>query len=271
MPVAGHDVEHTFGQAGFDRQFGQPQRGERSLLAGFEHHAVARSQRGAEFPGGHQQRVVPRHDGAHHPHGLAGDERQRAAPCGSDLVVDLVDGLAVPGDAACAGRHVDAQAVADGLAHVQRFKQCQLVLGGENFFGKAHQDLLAHGRRLVRPAAVIEGAARRGHGRIDVWRLASRHLRDGASVDRRDAAEGLTSGAVAPAPVDEQPPIGAALGGQRVPVARSGSHRQNVTTTEAPNSWLFFFHSFLSMYSNTRRSAKSKRYSSLNSVYSLKR
>ena len=47
-------------------QLRQPQRRERRLLGGLEHHGVAAGERRAELPGRHQQREVPRDDLAHH-------------------------------------------------------------------------------------------------------------------------------------------------------------------------------------------------------------
>ena len=48
---------------------------------------------GPDLPGRHQQREIPRHDGADHPERLARDQRQRLARGGRDLVVHLVDRL----------------------------------------------------------------------------------------------------------------------------------------------------------------------------------
>ncbi|MNM70584.1 hypothetical protein D3C81_822170 [compost metagenome] len=59
--IALDHVEHALGQQVADQfeQYGNAQRG---LFGGLEHHAVAGGQRWREFPGGHQQREVPRDD-----------------------------------------------------------------------------------------------------------------------------------------------------------------------------------------------------------------
>ena len=66
--------------------------GERRLLRGLEDDAVARREGGAELPGGHQEREVPRHDGADDAERLADDRdvrvrarsaRSRRRPCRS--------------------------------------------------------------------------------------------------------------------------------------------------------------------------------------------
>ena len=69
-----------------------------------------------------------------------------------DLVVDLVDGLGVPGDAARGRGNVDGQAVADRLAHVERLEQRELVAVREDQLGETLQHALALARRLARPA-----------------------------------------------------------------------------------------------------------------------
>ncbi|MCY1175544.1 hypothetical protein D9M73_157870 [compost metagenome] len=60
-----HDVQHARWQQVAD-QFDQHGDAQRGLLGGFEHHAVAGSQGRSEFPGGHQDREVPRDDLADH-------------------------------------------------------------------------------------------------------------------------------------------------------------------------------------------------------------
>ena len=180
---AGHHVEHPRRQAGIDRQFGQPQRGERALLAGLEHHRIARRQRRPQLPRGHDHRIVPGHDDAHHAHRFARDECQGVGRRGGDLVVNLVHGFRVPGDAARRTGHVHGQRILDGLAHVQRFQQGKFVLGGQDLFGKLQQDLLAHRRWLASPAGIVKGRACGGHGRVDVRGPAARHGTEQAAVD----------------------------------------------------------------------------------------
>ena len=58
--VAGNDVDDAIREAGFLHQFAETQCRERCLLGWLEHDATARGEGGAEFPGGHQQREIPR-------------------------------------------------------------------------------------------------------------------------------------------------------------------------------------------------------------------
>jgi hypothetical protein len=222
VAVAGHDVEHTRRQAGFERQFGQAQRGERALFAGLEHHRVARGQRRPQLPGGHDHRVVPGHDDTDHAHRFARDQGQRVAPGGRDLVVDLVHRFGVPGDAARGAGHVHAQRVLDGFAHVQRFQQRQFFLGGQDLVGKALQDALAHGRCLAGPAAVVKGRARAGHGQVDVRRLAARHGAEQAAVDGRMLGKGLAAGGCTSLAFDQATSVHTQRRGTLMPV--DGGH-----------------------------------------------
>ena len=80
-------------------------------------------------------------------------------PGGRDLVVDLVDRLGVPAHAARRGRDVDAEAVADRLAHVERLEQRQLRVACSHQLGEAQQHALALGRRLIGPVAALESGA----------------------------------------------------------------------------------------------------------------
>ena len=59
---AGDDVDDARRQAAVGKMFREFERGERSLLGGFEDAGAAGGDRGREFPRGHQQRIVPRND-----------------------------------------------------------------------------------------------------------------------------------------------------------------------------------------------------------------
>ncbi len=211
MPEARHHVEHALWQPGLQRQFGQTQRGERRFFRRLEHHAVARGQRGPQLPRGHQHRVVPRHDGADHADGLARNEGQRVVAGGGDFVVDLVHRFAEPLQAARGGRHVGGQAVLDRLAHVEGFEQREFVARSAQLLGKRHHHLLARSGRLASPAAVIECSAGRGHGAVDVRRLAAGDAGNHLAVNGRDAVEqAAISRGPAPA-VDDHAAVDTAL------------------------------------------------------------
>ena len=76
------DVQDAVRQARLRRQLREPQRRERRLRRGLQHHGVAGGERRAELPGGDDQRVVPGHDRGHDPDRLAGHERERLGPVG---------------------------------------------------------------------------------------------------------------------------------------------------------------------------------------------
>ena len=198
------------------RQIGQAQRAEGRLLAGLEHHAVAAGERRCELPHGHQERVVPGHDGAHHAHRLALHQRQRAGSGGGQLAVHLVDGLGGPLQAADGTGHVDLPGIAHRLAHVQAFEQRELLARGQQQLGPAQQHPLALAGGLLRPAAVVEGGATAEHGGMHLCGRSARHGAEQAAVDGRVLVEmGLGRAALA---VEQPAAVAAQGGGARRPV-----------------------------------------------------
>ncbi len=63
VPV--NHIQHPFRQQ-VGNQFHKQRNGQRRLFSRFQNHAVAGSQRGRQFPRGHQQREVPRDNLRHH-------------------------------------------------------------------------------------------------------------------------------------------------------------------------------------------------------------
>ncbi|MNE01620.1 hypothetical protein D3C80_940660 [compost metagenome] len=196
-------VEHASRNAGLDGQLGDADAGQRRLLGRFEDDRVAGGQRRAELPAGHQQGEVPRHDGGDHAHRLTGHQAQFVVRGGGDFVVDLVDGLAAPADGAGCGRHVDAQGVADRLAHVQGFQQGQLLGVGVDQVGEADHDFLALDRRQARPRTGLEHGAGVPHRQLGVGQVAAGDLAQQAAVDRADAVEGVAGYGVGVLAMDE--------------------------------------------------------------------
>src|SRR5437660_686464 len=69
LRTAGNDIQHARGQPRLLRQFAETQRRERSLLRGLQYESAAAGQRRPQFPGGQQQRKIPRYDSGHHADG----------------------------------------------------------------------------------------------------------------------------------------------------------------------------------------------------------
>ena len=69
--VARDNVHDAFREARFQNQFAEAQDGKRCLLGGLQYHRAARSQCRPQFPGGHEQREVPRDDLPDHADRLA--------------------------------------------------------------------------------------------------------------------------------------------------------------------------------------------------------
>ena len=185
----GHDVEDAIGQAGFSRQLGEAQGAQRRLAGRLEDDRVAGGERRAELPGGDDQRIVPGHDRGDHADRLAGDERQRIGPGRADLAVDLVDRLGVPLERRRGARNVHPERVADRLADVERFEQGQLLEVLADELRQAEQDPLPGGRRLVRPATIVERPPGCRHRPVDILDTALGDGRDPRSVTTGDVVE----------------------------------------------------------------------------------
>ena len=123
----GDHVEDAVRQTRLARELGEPQGGQRRLRCGLQDDRVAGRQRGAQLPGGDDQRVVPGHDRGHDADRLARHQRERAGPGRADLAVDLVDRLGVPLEGGRRRRDVDRERVPDRLADVERLEQGELL------------------------------------------------------------------------------------------------------------------------------------------------
>jgi hypothetical protein len=64
LAVAGNDIDDARRDAGFERQFAEPQRGERRLFRRLEDHRAAGGERRTDLPYRGTERAVPRDDGA---------------------------------------------------------------------------------------------------------------------------------------------------------------------------------------------------------------
>src|SRR5581483_7934734 len=151
----------------------------------------------------HHQREVPRDDGPDDAERLAHEHDDVVRPGRSDLVVDLVDRLAVVRDALRCERDVDAAGIANRLAHVERLEERELVAVLANELGEADEDALALLRREPRPDARLERLPRSADGAVDVLDVARRDGGDHAAGAGAYAVERLARGGVDVGAVDE--------------------------------------------------------------------
>ena len=230
MAIARQHVEHAFRNAGLDGQLGDADGGQRRLLGGLEDHRVAGGQGRTEFPAGHQQREVPRHDGGDHADRLAGHQAQLGMGSGGDFVIDLVDRLGAPAQAVGGAGDVDVQRVADLLAHVQGFQQGQLLGVLQQQIGEANHRLLALGRRQARPGAGIEGIAGDLDRLLGIGQVATGDLGQEAAIHRAQAIEGLAGGGVAVFAVDEGTAFDLQVFGAGFPVGAGQGGHDNVSS-----------------------------------------
>ena len=183
------------------------QRSQWRFFTGLEHHRIAGCQRRGDLPGGHDHRVIPGHDHAHHPHGLPRDQCQSGAWRRCDFVVHLVHGLAIPAQAVGGTVDVNATRIADRFAHVQRFGQGQFLTGGEQQIGKTDHDSFALSWRQAAPALVVKRSPGRTNRRIDVRRVAAGDLGQQPTIDRREAVEGGPGSRPDPLAIDQGTPV----------------------------------------------------------------
>ena len=192
VAIARQHVEHAFWNTSLNGQRGDADGGERGFFGRLQDDRVAGRQRRAEFPAGHHQREVPRHDGANDADGLAGHQAQLIVGRGGDFVVDLVDRLAAPAQGLRRAGDVDVQGIADGFAHVQGFEQRQLFGVSLEQRGETDHDGLALGWCQARPHAGIESGTRIFHGALGIAGITAGDSGQQAPIHRADAFEGVT-------------------------------------------------------------------------------
>ena len=84
--VARDDVDDAIGESGFLKEFAEAKRGERRLLGGLQNYGAAGGERGAEFPGGHQEREIPGNDLADDADGFAHGVGEKASLLGEAAI-----------------------------------------------------------------------------------------------------------------------------------------------------------------------------------------
>src|SRR5262245_27996045 len=87
--VAGDNVDHAVGEAGFLGELGHAEAGERRLLGGFHDDRVAGRQGWAPFPGHHEHWEIPGDDLTDYPDRLAASVGEVVAADGNGLAVQL--------------------------------------------------------------------------------------------------------------------------------------------------------------------------------------
>ncbi len=158
-PIAGDDVEDAFRKAGFQRQFGHADRGQRGVLGGLHDQRVAHGERRTRDAGEDLQRIVPGDDAGDDAVRLAQRQRGVAVEERDGVAVDLVAGAAVEFVVAHGGGDI-RPALPQRLAGVAQFQRRKLGAVRLDQMEKPGQQPAALDRRHPAPRAVIEGAAR---------------------------------------------------------------------------------------------------------------
>ena len=131
----------------------------------------------------------------------------------------LVDAFREVPDRAQHLGQVDRQDIVDGLSHVERFEQGELIAMRFDALGKTYQHVHARTRCEAAPAPVAPGRQGVGNRCVDIGRVTQRDLRDHPSVGRADAVKGLAAGSGHEPTVDEMPASDGQAGGCSDPIS----------------------------------------------------
>ena len=198
---AGNDVYDSRRKPNLAEPFRKLECRQGRLLGGFQHAGAPGGQRGRQFPGGHQQRVIPRDD----------------LPCNADRFfhgeADCVVGHRVHEAKNLRGQAAVILEASRGVVDVvfsfdnRLAGVAALELGQHrevlaNLVGQAEQNPTALLRRSCRPRALCEGSLGGGHYTIDVVGVRVRHLRNDFFGSRIVDGEGFRGLARDPFPVD---------------------------------------------------------------------
>ena len=174
--IALYDIEEAGRHAGLNGQLGQPQRGVGRQLRWLEHDRVAGGQRGAHLPRHHDQREVPRRDGADHAVGLGHHHPQMIVARRCDLATELVRVLGEKAQALGRERDVPGRDVAHRTRGAHGFERTEPRRIGLDQIGPAAQHACAFARRAACPVAVAPCAPGVAHGGVDRGGVGQRKL-----------------------------------------------------------------------------------------------
>ncbi len=187
------DVQHAIRNAGLRRQLGNFKRGHAGLFGGLDDHAVTGGKRRPDLPGQHHQWKVPGQDAGRDACRLPHDESERVVAGRRDLVVQLVGRFGVPFQAVNRLTHVSQLALADRLATVEAFEDCEFMTMTIQQLAQLNHALLALARMHARPDAAVEGLAGFLHGEVDILSVTGgdfRERRAGRRIDGLHPAPG---------------------------------------------------------------------------------
>ena len=140
---------------------GEREHRQRRLLGGLDDHRAAGCDRGGDLAGAHRGGEVPRRDEHTRPHGLAHRE-DAALASGVDHVAAVYAHGLLGEPAEELGRVGDLSArLGDGLAHLQRHQQREIVGLLDDRLIRPAQDLAALARRMTPPTAPARRLPRR--------------------------------------------------------------------------------------------------------------
>ncbi|RMS24743.1 hypothetical protein ALP69_01647 [Pseudomonas syringae pv. aceris] len=156
-----------------------------------------------------------------------------------DFVIQFIDGLAAPAQGSGGTGNVDAERVANRLAHVQGFKQSQFFGIVLEQLGETDHRFLALGRSQSRPGTGVEGAARTVDRALCVSGIAAGNLGKHPAIDRADAVKRLAGGGCGVFTLNEGTAFDLQILGALLPVITSqGGHLHVLLLLNVGVSWL---------------------------------
>ncbi len=199
------DVQRAFRKADLGREFGDAQQRQARVLRGLDHAGVACGEGGADAAAEDLHRVVPRHDVPGHAVRLADREHRHAGLVRDGLAVQLVGRAGVVLEVARDGGRIGSPLL-QRLAGRARLELREFFVVRGDGLRQLHQQppALGGGHAAPRPVErVADGAARRGHGRVDVRGGAARDAGESLAVRGIDHVDRLSGRRRDPAVVDE--------------------------------------------------------------------
>ncbi len=209
LALAGENVDDAGREAGLANQFAQAQSRQRRLLGRLQDTGATDGEGRCEFPGGHQQREIPRHDLRNDSHGLAGHVGVKFGAGDADRclhrgALDLGRPAGHVAKITGGPRDIDHAGDLPRLALIDALDLGKLRRVLIDEAGQLPQQRLTAGRQHVGPRSGRERRTRSGHGAIDIFRSRVGDSADFPARGRIEHLDGFAGLCIHPFIVDEQ-------------------------------------------------------------------
>ena len=201
------DVDHAGRELELLEELAQAKRGQRCELGGLQHDGTSGRECRGDLVDGHQERRVPRRDGADDAYGLAQrvGEGARLRRGKRGLARELGGPSGVVAQALDRHGDIDVARGAHGIATIEALEERELIGLALDQIGEPRDELAALGMGEARPASGLKGLARRPHRAVHIGLVCGSDLGEGLARRGIEHRQGLTGLRRHPLAVDEQP------------------------------------------------------------------